>query len=450
MDGALSVTEFNQRISAIVTSSDNIRDVAIEGEISQISQSASGHFYLGLKDANSSINCTLFRGAAMRIPFKFEKGMKVVVFGSSSYYQKGGQLNFNIESMALAGKGEQQIALEKLTAQLLAEGLFDDERKRTIPRYPKVIGVVTSPKGAVIKDIIDTTARRYPVDILLSPATVQGEDAPKSIVNAIKLLEQQEIDVMIVGRGGGSNDDLSAFNDESVVRAIVECRVPVISAVGHATNKSLSDRAADKYAETPTGAAMLATPDRIEEARMIRTMWIRMDKALTAVSERMRARFDVLDHRLAPKNARAAVDVYQSRFRNASDRMDSLIDRKLMTLRNQFTTYDTKLDPKRLYERVNQNSMNLDDLTSRMVRAIKVITDGKERDLTAITMSMESLNPVNVLARGYSFVRDSQGNVVTSVKDLFPGTDVTIAMRDGSALAKIKELKMNERQGEHI
>ena len=121
-----------------------------------------------------------------------------------------------------------------------------------------------------------------------------------------------------------------------------------------------------------------------------------------------------------------------------------------MTLRNQFTTYDTKLDPKRLYERVNQNSMNLDDLTSRMVRAIKVITDGKERDLTAITMSMESLNPVNVLARGYSFVRDSQGNVVTSVKDLFPGTDVTIAMRDGSALAKIKELKMNERQGEHI
>ncbi len=444
MDGALSVTEFNQRVNTIVTGSDSIRDIAIEGEISQISQSAAGHIYLGLKDANSAITCTLFRGAAMRVRLKLEKGMKVVVFGSSSYYLKGGQINFNIESMALAGKGEQQIALEKLTAQLLAEGLFDEERKRPIPRYPHTIGVVTSPKGAVIKDIIDTTARRYPVDILLSPATVQGEDAPKSIVRAIKLLEQQDIDLMIVGRGGGSNDDLSAFNDESVVRAIVECRVPVISAVGHATNKSLSDRAADKYAETPTAAAMIATPDRVEENRGIRSMWIRMDNALSSVVERMKARFDMLDHRLSPRNAKAAVDVYESKFRNASDRMDSLIDRKLMSLRNQFNTYDSKLDPKRLSERVNQFSMNLDDLSDTMDRILKNSMEMKRRDLESVSMKMEGLNPNNVLARGYSFVRDSQGNVVTSVKDLFPGTDVTIAMRDGSALAKIKELNIDE------
>ena len=443
MDGVLTVTQFNDRVKMLINS-DTVRDIAVVGEISELKQASSGHYYLTLKEGRSVVKCTLFRSYASKVGFEMKIGLKVTAMGSASYYSEGGSLNFNIYSLAPAGMGEQQIALLELTDKLMKEGLFEPERKRQIPRYPRVIGVVTSQKGAVIKDIVDTTARRYPVDILLSPATVQGEDAPKSIVAAIKLLESQDIDVMIVGRGGGSAEDLSAFNDESVVKAVAECRVPVISAVGHATDKSLCDRVADKYAETPTAAAMLATPDRKDEGRMINIMWSRMDKALTAVTERMRARFDVLDRSLSPRNAKAAVDVYSSRFKNATGRMDSAISLKLMRMKGSFANYDSKLDPKRLADRLNGSMMAVDTLTTRMERAMDTSLTIKGRTLDALSMKMEGLNPNSVLERGYSFIKDGDGNVITSVKDLFPGTDVTIAMRDGSALAKIKELRMDD------
>lgn len=444
MDGALTVTQFNERVRLLITTSDTVRDVAVLGEISELKQAASGHYYLTLKEGKSVVKCTLFRYAASRLTFKPAVGMKVTAFGSASYYAEGGSLNFNINSLAPAGKGEQQIALEQLTLKLMNEGLFEQERKRDIPRYPSVIGVVTSPKGAVIKDIIDTTARRYPVDILLSPATVQGEDAPKSIVAAIELLSTQDIDVMIVGRGGGSSEDLSAFNDEAVVRAIAGCKVPVISAVGHATDKTLCDRVADRYAETPTAAAMIATPDRKEEGRNLRGLWSRMDLSLNAVTERMRVRFDSLDRRLSPRNAKAMFDVYSGRFSNASNRADSSIRMRFKDAQKAFAIYDSKLDPSRLAERVNGNSMTLDNLSARIDRSIASSIESKKGRLEAVSMKMEGLDPNNVLSRGYSFIRDSGGNVVTSVKDLFPGTDVTIAMRDGSALAKIKELRMDD------
>ena len=444
MDAPLTVTQFNERINMLISTSDSVRDVAVVGEISQLNQSPAGHYYLTLKEGRAVVKCTLFKYVASRVTFKLEVGMKVTAFGSASFYSEGGALNFNINSLAPAGLGEQQQALKELTAKLLSEGLFDPERKRAIPRYPHSIGVVTSPKGAVIKDIIDTTSRRYPVDILLSPATVQGEEAPKSIVHAIRLLESEDVDVMIVGRGGGSTEDLSAFNDESVVRAIAECKVPVISAVGHATDKTLCDRVADKYAETPTAAAMLATPDRKDERRNLDSLWKRLDGALNNITGMMRARFDSLDRRLSPRNAESMVSVYREKYRNAVNRMDSAISSKLLLMKNQFFSYDSKLDPRRLAERIGNYSITLDGLDTRMERSVESSMASKKGELEAISMKMEGLDPNNVLSRGYSFIRDGQGNVITSVNDLFPGTDVTIAMRDGSALAKIKELRPNE------
>ena len=444
MDAPLTVTQFNERINLLISHSDLVTDIAVTGEISELKQASSGHFYLTLKEGKSVVKCTLFRFAAAHVTFKLEIGLKITAYGSASYYAEGGSLNFNIKSVELAGEGEQQKALKELTKKLEDEGLFRVERKRPIPRYPKAIGVVTSAKGAVIKDIIDTTARRYPVDIILSPATVQGADAPKSLVKAIKLLQDEEIDVMIVGRGGGSAEDLSAFNDESVVRAIVGCKVPVISAVGHATDQSLCDRVADRYAETPTAAAMIATPDRKDEGRNINSLWLRMDNALNAVTERMKARFDSLDRRLSPRNAKAAVDVYRSKFTNASNRMDSSIRMRLMDSKSVFQRYDSKLDPMRLIEKVNNYSITVDRLTSRMDVSVERMLDYKRNSLNSISMKMEGLDPNDVLKRGYSLIRDAQGNVITGVDDMFPGTDVTITMRDGSAVAKIKELRKNE------
>ena len=444
MEGELTVTQFNDRVNMTVSGSDLLRNVSVTGEISELKQASSGHFYLTLKDQSSVLRCTLFRYAASRVPFRLENGMKVTAFGSASYYTKGGSFGFNIESLAPAGKGEQQIALEQLTAKLLSEGLFDEERKRQIPRYPKVIGVVTSPTGAVIKDIIDTTARRYPVDILLSPATVQGADAPASIVSAIDLLMKEDIDVMIVGRGGGSAEDLSAFNDESVVRAVAGCRVPVISAVGHATDKTLCDRAADRYAETPTAAAMIATPDRREETRNIGNLMNRLDNSLASVMDRMRERFRSLDARLSPRNAKAAVGVYSSRFETACSKMDSSIQRSLMLANSQFQYYDSRLDPVRLKERVNQSAMYADDLSARADRAMQSTISDKRVRLESISMKLEGLDPNSVLSRGYSFIKDGTGRVLTSVSELSMGSDITIQMRDGSAVAEIKEMKRDE------
>ena len=444
MDAPLTVTQFNERVCSLVSTTDCIRNIEVTGEITELKRHSSGHVYFSLKDADSVVRCTLFRYSASRVRFELENGMKVTAFGSASYYAKGGSFGFNVESMSPAGKGEQQLALEKLTALLLSEGLFDEERKREIPRYPKVIGVVTSPTGAVIRDIIDTTARRYPVDILLSPAAVQGADAPASIIHAIKLLETQTIDVMIVGRGGGSAEDLSAFNDEGVVRAIAACKVPVISAVGHATDKSLCDRVADKYAETPTAAAMIATPDGKDEKKLISSMWVRMDNSLRSMTDRMRGRFDLLDHRLSSKDPKDTFRIYSVRLGNLSVRMDNVIGTKIRRMRGSFDLVDVKLDPRRMMEKVNQHQIRLDDAISDMDKAIDRAIDSKRRDLDSISSRLESLNPGNVLSRGYSFIRDGEGNVITSVNDLFPGTDVTIAMRDGTALAKIKELRRDE------
>ena len=443
-DGPLTVTQFNERVKTLISMSDTVRDIDVTGEISEFKQAASGHFYLSLKEGKSVVKCTLFRYAASRVTIKLQVGMKIIAHGNASYYADGGQLNFNIEYVMEVGKGEQLKALEELKAKLEAEGLFEERRKRSIKPYPKTIGVVTSPKGAVIKDIIDTTARRYPVDIILSPATVQGEDAPKSLVNAISLLQEEDIDVMIVGRGGGSAEDLSAFNDESVVRAIAFSKVPVIAAIGHATNMSLSDLVADKYAETPTAAAMIATPDRHNELRNISSIWRRMDAALSAVTDRMRNRFKVLDSSLSPKNAKAIVDVYKGKFNNCSDKMDSAIEKKLMKSKNIFIGYYKRLDPSRLSEKLNNYNITLDKYSSNMDNSIGNAIESRKSKLEKLSGKMEGLDPNNVLSRGYSLIRDGNGRVVTSAKDLFPGTDVTIAMRDGSALAKIKELKLDE------
>ena len=443
-DGPLTVTQFNERVKSLISMSDTVRDIDVTGEISELKQAASGHVYLSLKEGRSVVKCTLFRYAASRVTVKMQVGMKIIAHGNASYYADGGQLNFNIDYLMEVGKGEQQKALEELRAKLEAEGLFEERRKRPIKPYPRAIGVVTSPKGAVIKDIIDTTARRYPVDIILSPTTVQGEGAPKSLVDAIALLQSEDIDVLIVGRGGGSAEDLSAFNDEVVVRAIAFSKVPVIAAIGHATDKSLSDLVADRYAETPTAAAMIATPDRHNELRNVENIWRRMDAALIAVTERMRGAFGILDGRLSPRNAKGMVDVYVGRYRNCSLKADAAIERKLMVCRNSFNLYDRRLDPERLAERMNGYSISLDNLSSKIDNSIMNSIASRKAVLDSISGKMDGLDPNNVLSRGYSLIRDGGGNVVTSAKDLFPGTDVTIAMRDGTALAKIKELRLDE------
>lgn len=486
MADELTVTQFNERVNSVITNSGGLSDVSVIGELSGVKRSTAGHIYFDLKDANSIVRCTLFRFNASRIRMELKDGMKVIAFGSASYYAKGGSFNFNIESLTPYGKGDAQRRLEELTAKLLKEGLFDAERKRTPPRYPKVIGVVTSPTGAVIKDIIDTTARRYPVDILLAPAIVQGEDAPITIVSGIRILNEMSVDVIIVGRGGGSKEDLGAFDSEMVVRAVVESKVPVISAVGHATDKSLTDMAADRYAETPTAAAMIATPDRVDELRNISNLMIRASRSIEGMVASMRARFDGVDKRLSPRNAEVLVSRYASDLEHHSTRLDAALRRRIDTERARFDVLDSKLDPSRLMDRLdqdtahmtnlmfrasrsienmiasmrsrfdvldsrlvpsrladrlNQDMISMDNLSERMDRSVSDLLKDRKNRLTSMEGVLNGLDPNRVLDRGYSMIMDREGNVITSIGRISEGDDVTIRMRDGKAIARIKEVE---------
>lgn len=442
----LTVTQFNERISSVITSMSNIHNITIIGEIAAITGSSAGHFYPVLKDNESSIRCTLFRYAASRLTFKPEIGMKVTVFGSASYYVKGGSLSFNIESMMPYGKGEIQAALEELTARLLSEGLFDTERKRQIPAFPGTIGVVTSPTGAVIKDIIDTTAKRFLVNILLAPAIVQGDGAAASIVRGIELLNFEDVDVIIVGRGGGSSEDLSAFNTESVVRAVASSKVPIISAVGHATDRTLADRAADIYAETPTMAATLATKDRVEEARNIYNLNLRISHSLKGIMDSTRSGFSQIDMRLASKNPKEAIEKQMMNLNQLVIRSDNILIGKMNLYRSRFSILEAKLDPRRVADRVNQYIMTLDNISEIMDVSINRNITGLDGNVLSLSQRLDGLDPTKVLGRGYSFIKDIDGKTLTSVLQLKKGRDIEIRMRDGTAVALVKDVKENDRK----
>ncbi|MBO6083907.1 MAG: exodeoxyribonuclease VII large subunit, partial [Candidatus Methanomethylophilaceae archaeon] len=260
MPESLTVSQFDALVKKTLGNTSELCDVFVTGEISEGKPASSGHFYFTLKDGDSVLKCNMWRSSFQTVDFKPEIGMKVTAFGSVDFYAPYGQLNFIVRRLAQYGEGEDKKALEELTNKLLKEGLFDIERKRKLPKYPRTIGVVTSATGAVIKDIINTAKDLFPADILLAPATVQGEGADITMVHALELLNAQNVDVIIIGRGGGSKEDLSAFNSAALVRAIAASKAPVISAVGHATDKSLTDRVADVYAETPTHAPTKALP----------------------------------------------------------------------------------------------------------------------------------------------------------------------------------------------
>ena len=262
----LSVSQLTTYLRGLLESDEILQDVWVEGEMSNFSRPSSGHLYFTLKDQDAAVRCVMWRNAAMRLASLPREGLAVQVHGSMSVYEVSGQVQLYVDTMKPAGEGALYQEFLRLKAKLEAEGLFDPERKRPLPALPRTIGVVTSPTGAAFQDMLNTISRRYPVaEVILSPTLVQGIDAPASIVAAlVNLNKQAHPDVILIGRGGGSIEDLWAFNDEAVARAVAASEAPIISGVGHETDFTLSDFAADHRAPTPTAAAELATPDKVE------------------------------------------------------------------------------------------------------------------------------------------------------------------------------------------
>lgn len=419
MEETINVTQLNTRVKNLINNAPGVTDVWVTGEISNFKLYTSGHSYFTMKDNGSEIRCVMFKSAKARIGFEPCDNMEVTAFGSVDIYVDRGSYQFLIQTMKRGGVGNLYAEFEKLKKKLEAEGLFDQKRKRRLPIYPKVIGVVTSQTGAVIHDIVTTTGRRFPADILLAPAKVQGDGASQSIAAGIELLNRVGVDVIIIGRGGGSMEDLWAFNEEMTVRAIASSKIPTISAVGHESDFTLSDLAADVRAATPTAAAEIALKDKKELLNQLNNDTIRLNRALSYSIEKMRSRFNKIDSKLSPRRAEEMVAMKAMLLEHISTKLAS-------SLRNIVEI---------MHRRYSIVEMRLKNASDQLMQS-------KIREMENLNNRLEALDPYKVLGRGYSMVTDEGGRPLTSAKSIDKGMEITVRMRDGEIDASIKEIRL--------
>lgn len=384
MTEPLTVTQLNTRVRTLLSSTPEVRDIWVSGEISNLTRASSGHYYFVLKDATGEVRCALFARARARVPFEPRENMKVLAFGSADLYIQRGSYQFVVENMRQSGIGELYQAYEELKRRLQAEGLFDSKSKKPLPRYPGRIGVVTSETGAVIHDIITTSASRFPADIVLAPAQVQGDGAAATIVAGIELLDRVGVDVIIVGRGGGSLEDLWPFNEESVARAIHACRTPVVSAVGHETDYTIADFVADVRAPTPTGAAAIILRDRREIRDQINRDMSNAGRALGSVLDRMRSRFEVLDARLSPERASRDLDVLGMNVDDAASRMDVAIGTLMAQQTHRLELASARISVRGAMQDIESRRKMLEDLMARAARAVMDVSSAMGNRLSLI------------------------------------------------------------------
>ncbi len=401
---AWTVTDLTRYLRDLLESDFNLQDVWVEGEVSNFSQPRSGHVYFTLKDDRAALRCVMWRSVVARQAYLPRDGEAVLVHGKVSVYEAGGQYQLYADRIQPVGTGALFQAFLELKARLQAEGLFDEDRKRPIPAWPRRIGVVTSPTGAALRDILNTIRRRYPLaEVVLAPTSVQGIEAPPGIVAALEALQRlaPPPNVILVARGGGSLEDLWAFNDERVVRAVAACRVPVISGVGHETDFTLTDFAADRRAPTPTAAAELATPDQADLRATLAERHARLIRAVQRALEAERIALHAIYQRLA---------------RHAP------------------------------LTRIRSDQQRLDEWSLRMKRALTHRVTLERARLTALQSHLDALSPLAVLRRGYALVTDAQGRVVHSVRQVRPGNRLSVRVQDGAFPAQVLEETDGERE----
>ena len=417
--------------------------VWVEGEISNLRTPGSGHAYFTLKDEGAQISAVLFRGRGRRVRFDLEAGMQVLAFGGLDVYAARGQYQLVVEMMEPKGLGALQLAFEQLKRKLEAEGLFDEARKRPLPAFPRVIGIVTSPTGAAIRDMLNIIGRRFgDLQILITPVRVQGDEAPAEIVQALAHLQElPHLDVIIVGRGGGSIEDLWAFNDERVARALAACRVPVISAVGHETDFTIADFVADLRAPTPSGAAELVVREKLAVIEVLVDLYARLKQAVTADVSARRERVDfLLRRRVLTNPARALRDLYR--------RLDELGGRLRLGLRSsqRHVTHRVALATNALRSRnprarIAGASALLSQLRGRLESSAAHNTKTSRARFAEVIGRLESLSPLGVLARGYSVTRLPSGEVVRRASQVVVGDPLEILLHQGALGARVTDVR---------
>ena len=404
----LTVGQVNAYIKQLLESDRILSSIYIRGEISNFTNHyRTGHLYFTLKDEDGVIQAVMFRSSAAKLKFLPENGMKVIVHGRVSAFSKSGQYQIYVDSMEPDGIGSLYVAFEQLKRKLADEGLFDEDRKRPLPGLPLKIGIITSPTGAAVRDIINITKRRFPLaELILYPSLVQGEGADEQLCAGVRFFGSQPessefaVDLIIIGRGGGSIEDLWAFNSEKLARTIADCEVPVISAVGHETDFTICDFAADLRAPTPSAAAELAVPDANELGRRIGNIVSHMELALTR------------------------------RIKAGREELSELASSRALTSPKNF---------------VDDKRMALLALSNELESRIKLGLSAKRADFSSLTASLEALNPMSVISRGYAAVFTEDGELVKSVAQLETGDKFLLRTSDGRVRGEVMEIIRDEK-----
>lgn len=395
----ITVSQLNRYVKMLLQEDAALTPVYVSGEISNfVNHYKSGHLYFSLKDENALVKAVMFRTYAARLAFRPEGGMKVIVRAKASVYEKDGTFQLYVEDMQPDGVGALQIAYEQLKKRLQEEGLFDAARKKALPPFPTRIGVITSPTGAAVRDILNVLARRYPLaQVVFLPVLVQGEGAPPQLVAALERMNREKAaDVLIIGRGGGSLEELWAFNDERVCRAVAASEIPVISAVGHETDFTLCDFAADLRAPTPSAAAELAVPDATELFLSLRQTQVQLTVLMRSRLEKVRTELQILHRQKALSSP---------------------------------TYY------------VEQMAMQLDFLTRSFEHSAKTALQDAHAQLSALAAKLDALSPLKVLSRGYAMARTDGGRLVTSVADVCKGDTLYMDMCDGTLVCMVQDIQ---------
>ena len=385
-----TVTELNNRIKNLLDRDPFLADVCVRGELSNYKIYPSGHHYFTLKDSESSLRCVMFKSSASKLRFRPESGMGVTAFGRVSVFPRDGAYQLYCNALMPEGTGDLQVAFEQLKAKLSAEGLFDPAHKKPLPPFPERIAIITSSAGAAVHDMIRILSHRWPMTkVLLLPVRVQGTEAPAEIAGAIRYANEFKVaDLIITGRGGGSIEDLWAFNDERVARAIYASQIPVISAVGHEPDVTISDYVADRRASTPSNAAEIAVPDKNDMLDVLRSYDIRSAQAMTKLLDRLK------------------------------ERLSSLESKRVLS------------DPS-VY--IDNRRIELDHGRDRLISAQERLLSGKKQSYVRLAASLDAMSPLRVLSRGYAIASKPDGEPVRSVKGLEAGEQISLRLADGSA-----------------
>ena len=435
-----TITALNKAIKNMFDEKRELNNIHLKGEISNFKHHSRGHLYFTLKDETSQLSAIMFASAAQTLKFEPTDGMKVLVSGKVSVYETGGTYQIYVNEMMEDGLGNLYLEFEKLKKKLEAEGLFKKEYKKPIPKFPLRIGIITAPTGAAIKDILSTLKRRFPIaETILFPSLVQGIDAKDDIVRNIKLANTYDLDVIILGRGGGSIEDLWAFNEECVARAIFDSVIPIISGVGHEVDFTISDFVADLRAPTPTGAAELCVPNKMDVIELFNQYNLRLVKAIHTYLDNCNQKLLNIKNSYILKNPMSLYEKQEQFFDNLYERLIMAIYNNVSINKERLNTIKSSYVLKNPTMLFIDKAYNYNDLIKRLKNNITLLIDNKKNNYINLLTKLEVLNPITTLKRGYTVTRVNQ-KIVNNIKDVKNGDVIITSVTNGKIESEVRKI----------